>query len=146
MKKEFTGVVAHGGIDKNGIALTPAALRQLAQQAPGKPVDDAPIGAPGTTHIGKVVNADYDPEDGSVVVRAHVDVKGFTPPMFAVPHFIVRAQHFEAGVRIVEDMELLGLFLTNDPADAHLTPIDEGFEPEKLKEALGRMKAESHED
>lgn len=117
----FNGVILNGEVDLNGNQLSPNALKQVAKQ-----LKDKPIGFEFNPSIpptyGKIKRGMF--KEGKVFAEAEVDKPNHEVRMYIVPSFIVRKSHKEGAITIFDDIDLLGMSLTTQPADKHLTPIN----------------------
>lgn len=126
-KIQVETAVATTAIDRNGQRFTLKALESMWRQLPERSIFDAD----GKTEVGSVVGASLNcnrDEQASVSVRAELPIhtgdlyrEEF---LFLIPKFVVkRGFHDADSVRIIQDVDLLGLTLASKSADSSLAPI-----------------------
>ena len=68
--------------------------------------------------VGKVTKAELI--GNKVVIEAEIDTS-FNEKLAIVPSFTIKASHMESDTRVIDDVELIGLSLTSQPADDGVT-------------------------
>ena len=118
---KFNGVILNSEVDLNGNQLSSNSLKQIAKQ-----LKDKPIGFEFNPSIpptyGKITKGMF--KQGKVLAEAEVDKPNHEVRMYIVPSFIVKKSHKEGAINVLDDVELLEISLTTQPADKHLTPIN----------------------
>ena len=118
---KFNDVILNSEVDLNGNQLSSNALRQVAKQLKGKLIGfEFNPSIPPT--FGKVNKGIF--KQGKVFAEAEVDKPSQEVRMYIVPSFIVKKFHKEGAINVLDDVDLLEMSLTTQPADKHLTPIN----------------------
>jgi len=118
---KFNGVIINSEVDLNGNQLSSNALKQITKQLKNKPIGfEFNPSIPPT--YGTVKSAVF--KQGKVIAEAEVDKPIQEVRMYLVPSFIVNKSHKEGAINVLDEVDLLEISLTTQPADKHLTPIN----------------------
>uniref|UniRef100_A0A6M3IPL7 Putative structural protein n=1 Tax=viral metagenome TaxID=1070528 RepID=A0A6M3IPL7_9ZZZZ len=118
---KFNGVILSGEVDLNGNQLSSNALKQVANQLKGKSIGFEFNPAIPPTY-GKIKRGVF--KEGKVFAEAEIDKPSHEVRMYIVPSFIVNKSHIEGAIRVFDDIDLLEMSFTTQPADKDLTPIN----------------------